>query len=140
MVVAVVVVVVVVVVLVVEMLDQLEHAIANQPWPLWSQSSAPLWGTELWFRRGLFNNAGHPKIVPRSRKTLDFSRALGVVLGGSVFHYVVVVVLVVLKMFKGAQGGAPRSPDEQLGSAQGSAQGSTGRRLVVASSSSSSGQ
>ena len=119
-------VVVVVVVLVVEMLDQLEHAIANQPWPLWSQSSAPLWGTELWLQRGLFNNAGHPKIVPRSRKTLDFSRALGVVLGGSVFHYVVVVVLVVLKMFKGAQGG-PRGAQR---SSSGGAQRSTGRRLV----------
>ena len=44
----------------------------------------------------------HPKIVPRSRKTLDFSR-VGVAWGGSVFHHVVVVVEVLVKMYNGAQ-------------------------------------
>ena len=86
---------------------------------------------------GPFNNAGHPKIVPRSRKTLDFSRALGVVLGGSVFHEVVVVVLVVLKMFRGAQGWLRGQRVAARGRA-GEHREAVSRQLVVASSSSSS--
>ena len=41
----------------------------------------------------------HPKIVPRSRKTLDFSR-VGVAWGGSAFHHVVALVQVVVEMYK----------------------------------------
>ena len=48
----------------------------------------------------------HPKIVPRSRKTLDFSRVLGVVLGGSAFHHVKACVEVVVKMYKRPEGGS----------------------------------
>ena len=64
----------------------------------------------------------HPKIVPRSRKTLDFSR-VGVAWGGSVFHYVVVVVLVVLKMFKGAQGGLRGAQTSSSGARRGARRG-----------------
>ena len=37
----------------------------------------------------------HPQIVPRSRKTLDFSR-VGVAWGGRAFHHVVALVQVVV--------------------------------------------
>ena len=47
----------------------------------------------------------HPKIVPRSRKTLDFSR-VGVASGGSAFHHVVALVQVVVEMYKRPQGGS----------------------------------
>ena len=51
------------------------------------------------------------------------------VLGGSVYHELVVVVLVVLKMFRGAHGGL-RGPRVAARGRAGSAQGSTGRPLV----------
>ena len=86
----------------------------------------------------------HPKIVPRSRKTLDFSR-VGVAWGGSVFHHVVVVVEVLVKMYNGAQGAISGGSGGLRGAQGGPLGGGTGelreaasRQLVSTSSSSSS--
>ena len=59
----------------------------------------------------------HPKIAPRSRKTLDFSR-VGVAWGGSAFHHVVALVQVVVEMYKRPEGGFRDGTGRQVGGRQ----------------------
>ena len=76
----------------------------------------------------------HPKIVPRSRKTLDFSR-VGVAWGGSAFHHVVALVQVVVEMYKRPEGGSGGAQGGSLEGAKRELREAARGQLEVASSS-----